>query len=142
MAFIQPKYSQVQCQRFQNEKCFIFSIGLACSEQLLPCSIHEFPVQIVQSIVLFWNCQQIFKERLRAGSDIRSDLILHGLTSPEYQSMRYRGSLALRSVKPTSVESERCFSGLGRFLTKFRTRLSDRNLNCLLVLRHFFLNDK
>ena len=32
---------------------------------------------------------------------------------------------ALRSVKPTSVESERCFSGLGQFLTKFRTRLSD-----------------
>ena len=48
---------------------------------------------------------------------------------------------ALCSIKATSVESERSFSGLGRFLTKFRSRLSDRYLNYLLVLRHYFLNE-
>ena len=49
---------------------------------------------------------------------------------------------AIKSSRATSVESERSFSGLGRFLTKFRTRLSDRNLNCLLILRHYYLSQE
>ena len=32
---------------------------------------------------------------------------------------------ALLTIKPSSVESERIFSSVGRIVTKFRTRLSD-----------------
>ena len=42
---------------------------------------------------------------------------------------------ALKTIRPSSCESERSFSNVSRFLTKFRTGLSDSNLNPLVVLR-------
>ena len=49
---------------------------------------------------------------------------------------------ALKTIRPSSCESERLFSNVSRFLTKFRTRLSDNNLNALVVLRHYHLSLK
>ena len=40
---------------------------------------------------------------------------------------------ALLTLKPTSVESERIFSNVGRIATKYRMNLNDKNLNALVV---------
>lgn len=48
----------------------------------------------------------------------------------------------LKTVQPTSVESERVFSVAGQFCTKIRSRLNDDTLNCLCFLRAHFLNEK
>ena len=45
---------------------------------------------------------------------------------------------ALMTGKPTSVESERCFSNAGVFATKVRSRLGDRSLCDLVSLRMYF----
>ena len=45
---------------------------------------------------------------------------------------------ALMTGKPTSVESERCFSNAGVFATKVRSRLGDRSLCDLVFLRVYF----
>ena len=45
---------------------------------------------------------------------------------------------ALMTGKPTSVESERCFSNAGVFATKVRPRLGDRSLCDLVFLRVYF----
>ena len=42
---------------------------------------------------------------------------------------------ALKSISPTSVESERSFSAAGLFVTKLRTRLSDRSVDKLCLLK-------
>ena len=47
---------------------------------------------------------------------------------------------ALLTIKASSVESERIFSSVGRIATKFRTRLSDENLNSLVILRQYYLS--
>lgn len=49
---------------------------------------------------------------------------------------------ALMSIPPTSVESERVFSTAGLFITKMRTRLSDRSINCLCFLKSYFRSKK
>ena len=49
---------------------------------------------------------------------------------------------AIRSVPPTSVESERAFSAAGLFVTKLRTRLSDKIINALCLLRGYYNSDK
>ena len=48
---------------------------------------------------------------------------------------------ALMNLKPSSVESERIFSSVGRIATKYRMRLNDDNLNALVVLRAYYLNE-
>ena len=48
---------------------------------------------------------------------------------------------ALLTLKPTSVESERIFSNVGRIATKYRMNLTDNNLNALVVLRAYYLNE-
>ena len=45
---------------------------------------------------------------------------------------------SLRSITPTSVESERAFSSAGYLCNKIRSRLSDKNLSTLLFLRSYF----
>ncbi|KAJ2941580.1 hypothetical protein O0L34_g14633 [Tuta absoluta] len=45
---------------------------------------------------------------------------------------------ALRTIMPTSTESERTFSVSGNFATKIRSRLSDKSLSSLVFLRHYF----
>ena len=47
----------------------------------------------------------------------------------------------LLTLKPTSVESERIFSNVGRIATKYRMNLNDKNLNALVVLRAHYLNE-
>ena len=43
--------------------------------------------------------------------------------------------LALLSVRPTSVPSERVFSSAGQVKTRFRTRLTDLRFNNILFLK-------
>ncbi|KAJ2946728.1 hypothetical protein O0L34_g12787 [Tuta absoluta] len=45
---------------------------------------------------------------------------------------------ALRTIMPTSTESERTFSVSGNFATKIRSRLSDKSLSSLVFLKHYF----
>ena len=47
---------------------------------------------------------------------------------------------ALLTIKASSVESERISSSVGRIATKFRTCLSDENLNSLVILRQYYLS--
>lgn len=49
---------------------------------------------------------------------------------------------ALKGIPPTSAEAERVFSAAGLFVTKLRSRLSDRSIDDLCFLRRFFLNKK
>ncbi|GFS89091.1 uncharacterized protein TNCV_1258471 [Trichonephila clavipes] len=48
---------------------------------------------------------------------------------------------ALKTIPPTSVEAERAFSAAGLFITKLRTRLSDKSINCLCFLKSYFKNE-
>jgi len=48
----------------------------------------------------------------------------------------------LKTVRPTSVESERAFSAAGIFLTKIRSMLSDDSLNNLSFLKSYFSKQK
>lgn len=49
---------------------------------------------------------------------------------------------ALKTVQPTSTESERVFSSTSIFCSKRRSRLSDESLNALCLLKSFFLSKK
>lgn len=49
---------------------------------------------------------------------------------------------ALKSIQPTSTESERVFSLAANICTKKRTRLSDRSLNNICFLKSYFLSKK
>ena len=49
---------------------------------------------------------------------------------------------ALLSIPPTSVEAERAFSAAGLFVTKLRSRLSDKSLNALTFLRSYYMKNK
>ena len=46
---------------------------------------------------------------------------------------------SLKTVPPTSVESERAFSAAGLFVTELRTRLSDSSLDHLSFLRSYII---
>ena len=46
--------------------------------------------------------------------------------------------VALKTIKPTSVEAERAFSVLGYFGSKIRNRLNDDTIDALLFLRHYY----
>lgn len=45
---------------------------------------------------------------------------------------------ALKSIPPTSVESERVFSSAGMICNKIRSSLNDDSLDALVSLRSFF----
>jgi len=47
----------------------------------------------------------------------------------------------LMTIRPTSVDSERIFSGSGLFCKKLRTKLGDSTLNILSFLRSSFLKN-
>lgn len=47
----------------------------------------------------------------------------------------------LKTIKPTSVESERGFSASGNFVTKLRSSLEDDTLNALCFLRAYFTKE-
>ena len=49
---------------------------------------------------------------------------------------------ALIKIRPTSTQNERNFSTSGIFVTKQRSRLSDRAINALCFLKFHFKNDK
>ena len=42
---------------------------------------------------------------------------------------------ALKTIPPSSVESERAFSTTGQFVTKMRTRLNDETVDALVFLK-------
>jgi hypothetical protein len=46
---------------------------------------------------------------------------------------------ALGSMPPTSTEAERAFSFIGLYITKLRTRLIDKLINNLFIMRNHFL---
>ncbi len=47
---------------------------------------------------------------------------------------------ALKSLPPSSTEAERSFSSAGLFVTKLRSRLSDKTIDMLCFLRQYFKN--
>ena len=48
---------------------------------------------------------------------------------------------ALLTIRPTSVQSERIFSNVGKVATKVRARLSDKSLNAIIALRAFYQSE-
>ena len=42
---------------------------------------------------------------------------------------------AIKTLPPTSVEAERAFSAAGMFVTKLRSRLSEKTIDALIFLR-------
>ncbi|GBM06532.1 hypothetical protein AVEN_150367-1 [Araneus ventricosus] len=48
---------------------------------------------------------------------------------------------ALKTNPPTSAEAERVLSAGGLFITKLRTRLSDKSIDCLGFLKSYFKNE-
>ena len=46
--------------------------------------------------------------------------------------------LALKSIPPSSVESERVFSITGQYVTKLRTNLHDDTVDALVFLKSFY----
>ena len=47
---------------------------------------------------------------------------------------------ALKTIRPTSIESERAFSALGLFVTKIRSRLSCKAVDMLSFLKSYYKN--
>ena len=43
---------------------------------------------------------------------------------------------ALKTIPPSSIESERTFSVTGFYITKFRCSLGDQSINALVFLKH------
>lgn len=48
----------------------------------------------------------------------------------------------LTTIPPTSVESERVFSGCGKIVTKIRSSLNDESLDLMCFLRSYFKSEK
>ena len=71
--------------------------------------------------------------------DIEQEFNIYEKTYQKSENLK-KLEKALLTIKPSSVESERIFSSVGRIVTKFRTRLSDENLNSLVILRQFYLS--
>jgi len=55
----------------------------------------------------------------------------------KYLNMVYE---CLKTVRPTSIDSERAFSAAGAIVTRMRSTLSDTNINNLCFLRSYFKN--
>ena len=71
--------------------------------------------------------------------DIEQEFNIYEKTYQKSENLK-KLEKALLTIKPSSIESERIFSSVGRIVTKFRTRLSDENLNSLVILRQFYLS--
>ena len=69
------------------------------------------------------------------GLNMNAETKLFEANGERTQNLEYQ---ALMTGKPTSVESERCFSNAGVFATKVRSRLGDRSLCDLVFLRVYF----
>lgn len=46
---------------------------------------------------------------------------------------------AIKTIKPTSTESERAFSIASNFCTRIRSRLSDASLHALVFLKFYYM---
>ena len=49
---------------------------------------------------------------------------------------------ALKTISPSSIESERTFSVTEFYITKLRCSLGDQSINALVFLRHIFQTRK
>ena len=68
---------------------------------------------------------------------IKREMALYETTNtrPENLAKVYQ---ALNTIRPTSLESERAFSAVGRFVTPLRTRLGDDSLDGLVFMRQHY----
>ena len=60
---------------------------------------------------------------------------IHPNERPKHLELLYK---ALKTIKPTSVESERAFSAMGFFVTKIRSSMSDKTLDALITMRQHY----
>ena len=58
---------------------------------------------------------------------------------PKYLELLYK---AFKTIKQTSVEPERAFSAMGFFVTKIRSRMSDKTLDALITMRQYYKKPK
>lgn len=68
--------------------------------------------------------------------------MLHFDTTHELGPLLSKLLGALKTIQPSSTESERTFSSSANFCTKRRTRLNDESLNALCFLKCYFLAKK
>ena len=82
--------------------------------------------------------EKVTSEKLTSPADILSE-IKREMTifenTGERPALLEKIFLAIKSLPPTSVEAERAFSAAGLFVTKLRTRLSDKTIDTLCFLR-------
>ena len=89
-----------------------------------------------QSMEADLNEAQSVNDDLRTTID--AELKIFKISKQKSSSNLNFAYLSLLSISGISVESERAFSAAGYFCNKFRSSLSDENLNNLCVLRTFF----
>ena len=99
------------------------------------------------SVVESASLEDILQKRIEKASNVGNKLTGHFTLKKQFELFeltKTRSSTLdmlyndLLSIVPSSVESERCFSSAGRFVTKFRCRMSDNTLDNLVMLRHYF----
>ena len=67
---------------------------------------------------------------------VQKEMMLYEITErPNNLEKLY---VALKTIKPTSVETERAFLALGYFVSKIRNCLNDDTIDALLFLRHYY----
>ena len=68
---------------------------------------------------------------------LQKELNIFEVTGEKTNNIRFLID-ALKTVPPTSIESERAFSAAGLFITNLRTRLSDRSIDHLSFLKSHY----
>jgi vacuolar-type H+-ATPase subunit I/STV1 len=72
---------------------------------------------------------------------VKQELLLYEATS-KLGPLLEKLLKSLKTIQPTSTESERVFSLSSNFCTKKRSSLGDNSLNALCFLKTFFLNNR
>ena len=103
--------------------------------------------KLADELECFLGKRQKIKEK-RGNVPKEDTLVIMGREMNVYESSGERPfSLeriykALITIPPTSVESERAFSALGRYATKVRANLEDNTIDKLCLLKNYFLRQQ
>ena len=77
-----------------------------------------------------------------AASQINLDLLSYQKNPRVMPSSLRKLFEALKTIPPSSIESERTFSVTGFYITKFRCSLGDQSINALVFLKHIFQKEQ
>ena len=81
---------------------------------------------------------KVGKEKLSSQADILSKInkeLTNFENTSEWPAILEKVFCAIKTLPPTTVEAERAFSAAGMFVTKLRSRLSEKTIDALIFLR-------